>query len=284
MTSKTAVNRQSITVPLVATLIVSSLLGGALTLPVRADGPRLQGGVQENARLPVKGPTLDRKRDVDKDPFSEPEEQTLDAPKSAFKSESPIAPPKPKKPFVLQAEQEGARQNPMREAQPTMAPQDMGGEPDQVPMAVQQPPPPQPTFNPNDPDSSPDMQLAWDMWHKRVAATIFERFNFFSKAAFRHSPPLMAKISYAVTRDGQIVNMNMVQKSTNVLFNVLVFQSVKSLNGDMSVLTFPQGSRRMGVQKFGTFTQNYGQEGFRYTVGDQETIRAQQMNQMQRGQ
>jgi hypothetical protein len=86
----------------------------------------------------------------------------------------------------------------------------------------------------------------------------------------------MAKLTYTVTRDGHIMNINMPQKSTNILFNVLVFQSVKSLDGDMSILAFPEGSRRMMVPKSGVFTQNYGnQAGFRYTVGDQETVRGQ---------
>ena len=288
MTTKNAVNRQSITVPLVATLVIGSFLSCAVSLPVFAGGstPVLKGNVTETGRLPVRGPTLNRSHDVDKntDPFSGPDEDaTLDAPKSMFKAEPTMAPPKRTQPLRGNADQDGQAQNPYREQRPAAAPVDMTGEQEPLPAAVAPPPvQQQPTFNPNDPDSSPDMQLAWDMWHKRVAATIFERFNFFAKAAFRHSPPLMAKISYAVTRDGQIVNMNMQQKSTNVLFNVLVFQSVKSLNGDMNVLPFPQGSRRMAVQKMGTFTQNYGQEGFRYTVGDSETIRAQQQQQQMR--
>jgi hypothetical protein len=148
--------------------------------------------------------------------------------------------------------------------------------PQQPPQMVQQPPMQAP--NPNDPDSSPEMSLLWDAWHRRVAENIFQRFNFFAKAAFRRSPPLMSSVSYVVTRDGRIMNLQVQQKSPNVLFNVLVFQAVKSLDGDLSILQFPQGSRRQFVPKSGVFTQNYGgQEGFRHTTGDEERIRQQQV-------
>ena len=214
-------------------------------------------------------PTLSRQHDVsNKDPFSgtNDEGELLDAPK--YKAD-PIPKPKISKPLRGNVDDGGAGNF----QQPISAPQDMSGEPDMMPQRVQQPPQ-QPAFNPNDPDQSPDLQLAWDAWHRRVAQCIFERFNFFAKAAFKHSPPVMAKLSYQVTREGHIVNLNMTQKSTNVLFNVLCFQAVKSLDGDLSILQFPDGSRRMWVPKSGIFTQNYGgAAGFKYTVGDQETLR-----------
>lgn len=248
-------------------LLALSLLSSAF-IPVQADV--LKGRV--TTTTDHGGPSLSRKdiRPTNNDPFSGTDEdgEALDAPKNAYKQEVK-KPPKPVKPFVLQANDGGNPYNTVPQ-RPQQAPTDMGGDPDAMPSQAQQPAPP--AFNPNDPDSSPDMQLAWDMWHKRVAQCIFERFNFFSKAAFRRSPPLLAKLTYVVTRDGHITNMNMPAKAGNVLFNVLVFQSVKSLDGDMSILTFPEGSRRMYVAKSGTFTQNYGNEGFRYTVGDKESV------------
>jgi hypothetical protein len=125
----------------------------------------------------------------------------------------------------------------------------------------------------NDPDSSPELQLAWDAWHKRIAAAIFQRFDFFAHSAFKYSPPLMARIGYVVTSTGHIQNLNVVQHSSNPMFDLLITQCVKSLDGDSQLLKFPAGSRRMSVEKFGTFTQNYGLEGFKYTTGDRETIR-----------
>jgi hypothetical protein len=229
--------------------------------------------IEQTDRLHGPGTQLNRndiRQKTQSDPFSGDDDEALDAAPGAFQAEKPLLPPKSK---PLSA---GVQQN-MRQA--PMVPNDLGGQPDAMPMQVQQPPPP--AFDPNDPDGSPDMQLAWDAWHRRVAGVIYDRFNFFAKAAFKHSAPLLAGLSYQVTRDGHIINMNMTQKSKNILFNVLVYQSVKSLEGDMSVLTFPQGSRRMFVAKMGTFTQNYGQEGFKYQTGDQERIRAQQMQQQQ---
>jgi hypothetical protein len=124
----------------------------------------------------------------------------------------------------------------------------------------------------NDPDSSSELRLAWDAWHKRVAAAIFQRFDFFAHSAFKYSPPLMSRISYTVTHDGHIQNLNVVQHSSNPMFDLLITQCVKSLDGDHALLQFPTGSRRVCVDKFGTFTQNNGIEGFKYTTGDRETI------------
>jgi hypothetical protein len=145
---------------------------------------------------------------------------------------------------------------------------------DDTPAPPVQAMPAQPQWDPNDPDSSPDMQLLWDIWHKRVAATIFDRFNFFAKAAFKNSPPLLCQVGYVVTRDGQIKDVNVRKPSSNGMFNVMVCQAVKSLNGDMTVLQFPQGSRRMFVPKVGDFMKNYGTpDGFRHQTGDQEFIK-----------
>lgn len=255
---------------IVNSVLALALLAGSWT-PVLANEP-LKTGIRQDTRIT---PTLNRndiKKMTNTDPFSNTDDdgELLDVPKANYRPQVQKPVVEQRKPLTAVINDQGSNLQP---AQPNYAPQDMGGEPDAMP-AQQQYPPQQPAFNPNDPDSSPDMQLAWDMWHKRVAQCIFERFNFFAKAAFRHSPPIMAKLTYTVTRDGQIINLNMPQKSTNVLFNVLVFQSVKSLNGDMSILAFPQGSRRMYVPKSGVFTQNYGnQAGFKYTVGDQETLR-----------
>lgn len=259
-------------------LVLAASCLANLILPSYADV--LKGRVEETGKNAT--PSLKRTdiRPTNNDPFSGTDDdgELLEAPKNAFKGQPLQKPPKAARPFALQATESGAPYNPM--AQPPMAaPTDMTGEPDNVPNQAEQQMPP-PMMNPQDPDQSPEMQLAWDMWHKRVAQSIFERFNFFAKAAFRRSPPLMAKVSYTVTRDGHIINMNMPQKSTNVLFNVLVFQSIKSLDGDLSILQFPEGSRRMYVPKVGNFTQNYGAEGFRYTVGDRERIQQQQMQQM----
>jgi hypothetical protein len=233
----------------------------------------LTGRVTEEGKK-EKGPGLSRQDlDPSNDPFSDgQDDQVLEAPKEAFQMQAPPKPPK--RPFGLNAEQQGNA--PLQ----TMVPKPSNGNPFEgegenlPPMPIPQQPPPSRVMQ-NDPDSSAEMQLAWDMWHKRVAEAIYTRFNFLAKVAFRRSSPLLCKISYVVTRDGQIQNIQIQEKATNVLFNVIVFQTVKSLNGDIALLQFPQGSRRMYVPKNGTFTQNYGNDGFKYTTGDMERYRQQ---------
>jgi hypothetical protein len=148
------------------------------------------------------------------------------------------------------------------------------------PGAAQQPPPHmappqaprQAPVNPNDPDSTPEMQLLWDAWHRRVAGEIFTRFNLFAKAAFKYSRPLQAVVTYRVTRDGRVEDVHLVKSSANLFFNLLITQVVKSLNGNVALLQYPPGSRRQVVQKSGTFTQNVGTVGFRHQTGDAERI------------
>ncbi|MCI0353029.1 MAG: TonB C-terminal domain-containing protein [Acidobacteriales bacterium] len=135
------------------------------------------------------------------------------------------------------------------------------------------PPPPAPTDG-SAADQTPDMQLAWDAWHERIAAVLFNRFNFMAKAAFQYSPPLACRVSYTVTRDGQVKDIKMLEPSPNIPFNLLVTAVLKSIGGDKDLLKFPEGTRRTEVEKSGTFTQNYGVEGFKYTTGDKEAVRA----------
>jgi hypothetical protein len=134
--------------------------------------------------------------------------------------------------------------------------------------------PPQ-ASNPEDPDeNNPDMKLAWDMWHKRLAATIFDRFNHFAKAMFDKGPPMLAEVGYVVTRDGRVKDVMLRKPSQNGAFNQLAVQCVKSLDGNITVLQFPQGSRRMFVPKVGEFMKNYGLvAGYKYQKDDNEFIK-----------
>jgi hypothetical protein len=264
---KIALNHRS-ALSLLAIAAIFTMCAPSFAAPVGT----LKGRVEDQGKK-EKGPGLSRQDlDPSNDPFSsgQDDEQAFVAPKEAFQMQAPPKPPR--KAFPLQADQQGNA--PLQ----TMVPRPENTNPFEgegenlPPMPIQQQPPPNRVMQ-NDPDSSPEMQLAWDLWHKRVAEAIFTRFNFLAKVAFRRSPPLLCKISYVVTRDGQIQNMHIQEKASNVLFNVIVFQTVKSLNGDFALLQFPQGSRRMFVAKNGTFTQNYGGDGFKYTVGDRETVR-----------
>jgi hypothetical protein len=263
----------------IVTLAVT-LMGLSTPTPVIADTAKapFKLRVEEDATKRNQ-PTL-RRQDIrdnkDSDPFQDATE-SLDPTPGAFAPTKAAAPPRPQKPFNLQASDEGGGQR-YQPAMPMSSAPDMSGEEDPTPARNMAPPPPQQQpLDPNDPDSWPDMQLAWDQWHARVARAIYDRYNFFAKAAFRQSPPLKAVVSYVVTRDGHIINMNMQERSPNILYNVVVYQVIKSLDGDMNLLAFPNGSRRMMVPKAGTFSQNYGSDrGFRYITNDKELIHGQQ--------
>jgi hypothetical protein len=122
-------------------------------------------------------------------------------------------------------------------------------------------------------DDTPAMQLAWDTWHKNLAENIFKQFDFFASQEFADSDPLATQISYQVTRDSRIINVRVVNPSTNPRFDNLIVEVIKSFSGNTGLLTFPAGSKRAVVEKKATFTQNYGVEGFRYTTGDKELVR-----------
>lgn len=228
--------------------------------------PPLKGGVSEQGEKEKTG--LDRSdihSDPNADPFDEGKMEEISPSPDSMRMEDP------RKPLNGNVRDQGRGQ--MQPMIPKGNP--FEGEEEAMPQPPPQQPPMSSRVQQNDPDNSPDMQLAWDIWHHRVAEAIYSRFNFLAKLAFRHSPPLLCQVSYVVTRDGHIQNIQVQQKSSNVLFNVIVFQTVKSLDGDMNLLQYPQGSRRTMVPKVGTFTQNYGGDGFKYTVGDRETLQGQ---------
>lgn len=236
----------------------------------------LKGGVhtdEEKARNP--GLSRTDIGNPSADPFSgdddKPEEISPD--RNMMKMDPVRQPDHPPPPLRGNVNDQG--QGKMQEMMPKGNP--FGGEDEPMPTFPQQQPvaPMQSQAQQNDPDCTPDMLLAWDIWHHRVAEAIYQRFNFLAKLGFKHSPALLCQVSYVVTRDGQINNVQVQQNSPNILFNMIVVQTIKSLNGDVNLLTFPQGSRRMFVPKLGTFTQNYGGDGFKYTVGDRETIQQQ---------
>lgn len=194
-------------------------------------------------------------------------EDVLEANPESFKAPEVMKAPKPLNGNV---DQSGGGE--LQNQTPTGSPTEGDGMNETPAPPVQQLPPQ--AADPNDPDNSPDMKLLWDQWHKRVAATIFDRFNFIAKSNFNGGPPLLAQIGYVVTRDGQIKDVTLRKSSQNALFNTVVVQAVKSLNGEMAVLQFPQGSRRMFVPKVGDFMKNYGfPPGYKHQKDDHELIK-----------
>lgn len=255
------------------TLRKVSLLTVALSVAVVAaihpaaaqQGKVLQGGVnmQQSYMSPQGGPSLSRNNIKDQgDPFSQgdaPPSEQFDAPDATFDTgQRPPAPP----PFNLNADQSGQfggqQGMPQQDQQaPTMGNQGML--------------PPMQQGGANDPDNSQHMQIQWEMWHRRVAEAIFVRFDGVAQRAFAQSRPIACQAAYTVTRDKQIVNVRLLHKSNNIVFNSMLLMVLKSMNGN-PILDFPPGSRRQSVEKTGTFSRNCGVQGFKFTTGDAETI------------
>lgn len=235
-----------------------------------ANGKVLKGIVRDGFIKPSdNGPSLSRK-DINRvgDPFDQTGEEQFEPPPEAFNVQNarPQAPPN----NMLQgnAADTGGFQG-----------QGMPGMGDQMP--VQQPPPMMPAMapptqlpqmNPNDPDNSQEMKLAWDEWHRRVAEGIFVKIQTIASVTLRRSPPLICKVCYTVTREGRVVNVRMLQPSSSIIYNTLVMTVINSMNGN-PVLQFPMGSRRMMCEKTTTLAHNNGgPQGFRSITGDTETM------------
>lgn len=271
----------------IAVLSLLTSFSVCLVSPALAETTRLNGSINQTDFLkPKAGPSLNR-NDIRNagDPFGNdgPADQGLQSdfepPAEAFQVQTarPAAPPQ--RNFGLQAQDEGGDFN-GAQMQPQQA---MPQQQNPMQGQAQHQQPPRQMGNPNDPDNAPDMQLAWDMWHKRVAEAVYVRFNSLATMAFKHSKPLECQVCYSVTRDGRIVNARILQGSSSIMFNTMLVGVINSLNGN-PILQFPPGSRRQFVEKGGTFQHNYGQgQGFKYTTGDRETLRQQQMQGRQPG-
>ncbi|MBP9093734.1 hypothetical protein KBI23_22130 [bacterium] len=266
---------------LTAALALTSIAMSTAFMPYAA-ADVLKGGVLQEDQYKNSTPGLNRK-DIEGDPFSEsasssggPVDQMLELPPGAMDMGGLRAPAPPKKPMSGNVQDAGG---------------DFNGQ-KMMPVQEDIPPPQQQPRQPNlqsatqanrsnDPDGgSAEMQLLWDAWHKRVAESIFTRFNSLAQMAFKHSPPLACQVSYMVARDGRVGNVQVLQKSSNPIFNTMLLGVINSMNGN-PVLEYPPNSRRQFVEKTGTFTWNYGQQGFKYTTGDQERIQQQRNQQGQ---
>lgn len=251
--------------------IVTLSFAGLNAVSVQAQ--TLKGGVQEED-IYKNQPTGLNRGDIQGDPFrgnandNPPVDQMLEMPAGAMDVQQLRAPAPPKKTLSAAASDSGNFQG-----------QGMMPQMESVPQQPQQQRQPPMRMNAqqdqrNDPDGSAEMQLLWDAWHKRVAESIFTRFNSLAQMAFKHSPPLACQVSYMVARDGRVGNVQILQKSTNPIFNTMLLGVINSMNGN-PVLEYPPNSRRQFVEKTGTFTWNYGQQGFKYTTGDSERIQQQ---------
>jgi len=250
--------------------LLSLLSSNLVTLPAHAQDV-LRGNVNEDA---IRQNESLKRNDLIKgvDPFGsapedQPVDQFLEPPPGSFDVNSGRpAPPKQEFKFSVSDQGQGSGNFVSQPAQQDEAPR--------------QPPPPRqkPLISSvqtnNEPDSSAEMQLLWDAWHKRVAEAIYVRFNSLAQMAFKSSPPLACQISYAVSRDGRIGNVKILQQSPNPMYNAMLIGVVNSMTSN-PLLQFPPNSQRHFVEKTGTFTWNYGNQGFKYTTNDREVVKEQ---------
>ncbi len=109
----------------------------------------------------------------------------------------------------------------------------------------------------NDPDDSQELRSAWQLWHRRVDEAVFVRFDGVAQRAFANSRPFSCEAAYTVTHDRQIINVRLLKKSHNIVYNSMLLMVLKSMNGN-PLLEFPSGSKREFVEKTGVFTRNCG--------------------------
>lgn len=244
----------------------------ASVLPACAqETPTLKGFVHaQDVQKNRANPSLDRRNipnfgDDFSQPSAGPGMDVFDAPAAAFDNQRAFAPPPPT--FGLNASEQGddfqgTPQQAVQAPQPPMQPQ-----------MIQQNmlPPASMNAGASDPDNTQEMQLQWDLWHKRVAEAIFIRFDERAKSAFANSRPISCEASYSVTRDGRVTNIRLLRKSNDLMYNMMLMTVLNSMSGS-PLLQFPPGSHRQFVCKTGEFSRNCGMNGFRHTVNDNERI------------
>lgn len=108
------------------------------------------------------------------------------------------------------------------------------------------------TITSANPNHSEDTGQVWTVWDQAISKSIHERFSSFARAAFRHSPPLAGEVLYTVTIGNHIADISLISKSSNVLLNVLMFQAIKSLEGN-PILQFPPGATGLPVSQTAKF-------------------------------
>lgn len=259
--------------------LLSAVVGQTLLLPALAaqtGNKPFKLRTQQDFIKPEEGPRLDR-NDINRagDPFNSSgtgSEDAFEAPPEAFqvqtqKTGMPNS-------FPLNASEMGDFNGQGMPGMGDQMPQQQA--PRQQMMPPQMQPPTnmnQMRTNPNDPDSSHEMQLAWDEWHRRVAEAIFNQIQSLAGTFLKRTGPLICVINYNVTRDGRVLNVKMQQNSPNLFYNAMVYKTVVGMSGN-PVLAFPQGSRRMMVDKVSTFGHNNGgPQGFRSIINDRETLK-----------
>ncbi len=94
---------------------------------------------------------------------------------------------------------------------------------------------------------------AWSEWHQKVEEQISRRFNKLAKEqSLPPSNTSECQVAFTITREHQISDIHLVQKSPNMFLNTMAFIVIKSMNGSPE-LEFPSGTSRTTVEKVLTF-------------------------------
>ncbi|PWT98421.1 MAG: hypothetical protein C5B53_06710 [Candidatus Melainabacteria bacterium] len=262
--------------------IVPIVLAGFVPASVLAqDSGYLKGTVRAEDFLPSQPGASLKRKDLgkDADAFGGGPQQSAPVqeinPRSGDFDTMQMPTPPPQTPFNLNANMNGGMpsfdgipEQPGSDLPPEFVPRQQQPQTSMLPPRTMPP-----NLQRQDPDTSPELKIAWDEWHRRVAQAIYVRYNAMAQLAFRYSRPLEAYVSYTVTRDGRVLNVQLQRKSPNIAYNTMILLVVNSISGQKDLLAFPQGSRRMTVEKGGMFMQNCGAQGFKYITGDGETVR-----------
>jgi len=101
---------------------------------------------------------------------------------------------------------------------------------------------------------------AWKTWYAAIDKALAERFTSVS-GMFSYGPALRAMIRYSVTKDKQITDVRVDQKSPNLMFNIAVQGVVNSLNND-PLLQLPDGNDGRDLQMRAEFKTDGKYEGW----------------------
>lgn len=95
----------------------------------------------------------------------------------------------------------------------------------------------------------PAMQLAWDLWKRRIDNSVKEHFNHLAPSTIgRENDRVRVVISYIVTDTRNVQDVVLEDKSECTSCNDLALKSVASLRGQDSLLQFPPGTKLKQVK------------------------------------
>lgn len=104
-------------------------------------------------------------------------------------------------------------------------------------------------------EADEQLRLAWDLWFLNIRTAIHNKVEVgCTKAAICKSSELRAVATFRVVKDGQVLNPEIFDHSTNRAFDSIVLDAINSMSGSES-LKFPDASKREFIDM--TITEVY---------------------------